>query len=281
MARYVVSRLAITVVMALLATLVIFLIANTVPGDPVLAQLGDIAASNKAVVAEWRAKYGLDLPLWQRYLIFLRGLLAGDLGHLDRLAAPGARTTSRQFAPATLELATAGFLLALVIGIPLGILAAVRRDSWIDHLARVVSLIGVSSPTFWLAFIMLAVFYGGLADRARPRAARPDRLRAEDRDRSLPGRHRVIAGDWEAFRDAAAHLVLPSIVLAAATLGLITRTTRASMLETMRPGLRPRRPRQGPARAHHRARPRAAERADPGRDARRPRLCEPAHRRGA
>ena len=67
-----------------------------------------------------------------------------------------------QFAPATLELATAGFLLALVVGIPLGILAAVRRDSWIDHLARVVSLIGVSSPTFWLAFIMLAVFYGGL-----------------------------------------------------------------------------------------------------------------------
>ncbi|MFL5164873.1 MAG: ABC transporter permease, partial [Microvirga sp.] len=161
MARYVVSRLAITVVMALLATLVIFLIANTVPGDPVLAQLGDIAASNKAVVAEWRAKYGLDLPLWQRYLIFLRGLLAGDLGQSIASQRPVLADIA-QFAPATLELATAGFLLALVIGIPLGILAAVRRDSWIDHLARVVSLIGVSSPTFWLAFIMLAVFYGGL-----------------------------------------------------------------------------------------------------------------------
>ena len=278
MARYVVSRLAITVVMALLATLVIFLIANTVPGDPVLAQLGDIAASNKAVVAEWRAKYGLDLPLWQRYLIFLRGLLAGDLGQSIASQRPVLADIA-QFAPATLELATAGFLLALVIGIPLGILAAVRRDSWIDHLARVVSLIGVSSPTFWLAFIVLAVFYGGL--EIAPGPGRLDPIAFAPK--TVTGLYlvdSVIAGDWEAFRDAAAHLVLPSIVLAAATLGLITRTTRASMLETMRPGLRPRRPRQGPARAHHRSRPRAAERADPGRDARRPRLCEPADRRG-
>ena len=68
----------------------------------------------------------------------------------------------RDFAPATLELATIAFLLALVVGIPLGIMAAVRRDSWIDHWPALVSLIGVSSPTFWLAFIMLAVFYGGL-----------------------------------------------------------------------------------------------------------------------
>ena len=142
------------------------------------------------------------------------------------------------------------FLLALVIGIPLGILAAVRRDSWIDHLAPR----GLADRR--LVADLLARLHRArrvlrrAADRARPRAARPDRLRADDRHRSLPCRHRVIAGDWETFRDAAAHLVLPSIVLAAATLGLITRTTRASMLETMRPGLRPRRPRQGPARAH-------------------------------
>src|SRR5215203_4521350 len=210
--------------MALLATLVIFLIANTVPGDPVLAQLGDIAASDKAVVAEWRAKYGLDLPLWQRYLIFLRGLLAGDLGQ--------SIASQRPVLADIAQLAPAGFLLALVIGIPLGILAAVRRDSWIDHLARVVSLIGVSSPTFWLAFIMLAVFYGGL--EIAPGPGRLDPIAFAPK--TVTGLYlvdSVIAGDWEAFRDAAAHLVLPSIVLAAATLGLITRTTRASMLETI------------------------------------------------
>src|SRR4051812_43954388 len=161
--------------MALLATLVIFLIANTVPGDPVLAQLGDIAASNKAGVTEWRAENSPPLPLWQRYLIFLRGLLAGDLGQSIASQRPVLADIA-QFAPATLELATAGFLLALVIGIPLGILAAVRRDSWIDHLARVVSLIGVSSTTFWLAFIMLAVFYGGAPNAPGARPAEPARL---------------------------------------------------------------------------------------------------------
>ena len=231
MLRFVVSRLGTTALMALLATLVIFLIANTVPGDPILAQLGDVAASNKEFVAEWRAKWGLDLPLWQRYLLFLKGLVQGDLGISIASQRPVLDDIA-QFAPATIELATISFLLALGIGIPLGIMAAVWRDTWIDHVARVVSLVGVSSPTFWLAFIMLAIFYGGL--EIAPGPGRLDAIAMPPA--SVTGLmliDTVIAGDWETFRDAAAHLVLPSIVLAAATLGLITRTTRASMLESI------------------------------------------------
>jgi len=229
--RYVVSRLGVAVVMALLATLVIFLIANTVPGDPVLAQLGDVAASNKEFVALWRAKYGLDLPLWERYFVFLKGLVHGDLGISIASQRP-VLDDIEQFAPATIELASVGFLLSIVIGIPLGILAAVRRDSWIDHAARLVSLVGVSSPTFWLAFIMLAVFYGGL--QIAPGPGRLDPIAFPPP--TVTGLYLIdtlLAGDLSAFRDAAAHLVLPSLVLAAATLGLITRTTRASMLESM------------------------------------------------
>ncbi len=113
MLRYILSRLAAAVVMAVLATLVIFLIANTVPGDPVLAQLGDLAASNKEFVAAWRAKWGLDLPLWERYFIFLKGLLHGDLGISIASQRP-VLDDILGYAPATLELATAGFLLALV-----------------------------------------------------------------------------------------------------------------------------------------------------------------------
>jgi len=231
MIRYVASRLGMALVMALLATLVIFLIANTVPGDPVLAQLGDVAASNKDYLAQFRAKWGLDLPLWERYFIFLKGLLHGDLGIsiatqrpvLDDIVA---------YAPATIELATAGFVLAVIVGIPLGIMAAVRRDTWIDHTARFLSLIGVSSPTFWLAFIMLAVFYGGL--QIAPGPGRLDYIAVPPP--SVTGLFlidTVLAGDWDAFRDAFGHLILPSVVLAATTLGLITRTTRASMLESM------------------------------------------------
>jgi len=229
--RYVVSRLAASVVMAVLATLVVFLIANAVPGDPVLAQLGDIAASNKETVKEWRAKWGLDLPLSERYLIFLKGLVHGDLGISIASQRP-VLDDIEQYAPATVELATWGFLLSVVIGIPLGIMAAVRRDSWIDHTARLVSLFGVSSPTFWLAFIVLALFYGGL--QIAPGPGRIDAIAIPPP--TVTGLYLVdtlLAGDWRTFYDAAAHLVLPSTVLAAATLGLITRTTRASMLESM------------------------------------------------
>ncbi len=231
MLRYVASRIAVAAVMALFATLVVFLIANTVPGDPVLAQLGDIAASDKAFVALWRAKYGLDLPLWERYFIFLKGILNGDLG-LSIASQRPVLDDIRSYAPATIELASVAFILSIAIGVPLGIVAAVKRDTWVDHVARLVSLVGVSSPTFWLAFIMLAIFYGEL--QIAPGPGRLDAI-------ALPPAKvtglflfdSLMAGDWESFKDAFAHLILPSIVLAAATLGLITRTTRASMLESM------------------------------------------------
>ncbi|HTJ64721.1 MAG TPA: ABC transporter permease, partial [Alphaproteobacteria bacterium] len=161
MPRYIASRLLIAVAMVLLATLIIFLIANTVPGDPVLTQLGDVAANNPAIVEAYRHKWGLDLPMWDRYWIFLRGLAHGDLGISISSQRPVIEDIA-QYAPATIELSTVAFLLSLLFGLPLGVLAAVKRDSWIDHLARAVSLIGVSAPTFWLAFIMLAVFYGWL-----------------------------------------------------------------------------------------------------------------------
>jgi len=229
--RYILSRLALAFVMALLATLVIFLLANTVPGDPVLAQLGDLAASNKEFVAEWRHKWGLDLPLWERYGVFLVKLAQGDLGISIASQRP-VLADIVDFAPATIELASIAFLLSLLVGVPLGILAAVRRDTWIDHVARFISLIGVSSPTFWLAFIMLVLFYGGL--QIAPGPGRIDAIALPPP--SVTGLYVIdslLAGDWETFKDALAHLVLPSIVLAAATLGLITRTTRASMLESM------------------------------------------------
>jgi peptide/nickel transport system permease protein len=229
--RYVLSRLVTAVVMVLLATLVIFLIANTVPGDPAMAALGDMQASDPVQVREFRARWGLDLPLWEQYWLFLKRLAQGDLGISISSRRP-VLADIIDYAPATLELATIAFLLSLAVGLPLGVVAAVKRDSWVDHLARFVALIGVSAPTFWLAFIMLAIFYGQLdwapgPGRLDPIAFPPDRITG------LLLIDTALAGDWETFRDAAAHLVLPSIVLAASTLGLITRTTRAAMLEAL------------------------------------------------
>jgi len=231
MLRFIASRLGLAVAMVLLASLVIFLIANAVPGDPVLLQIGDIAAANPIMVAAFRHKWGLDLPLWDRYWIFLTGLLHGDFGYSISSHRP-VLDDIRDYAPATIELASVAFVLSLCVGLPLGVLAAVRRDSWIDHLARGISLIGVSAPSFWLAFTMLAIFYGALdwapgPGRLDPVAFPPDRITG------LLLIDTVLAGDWDTFHDAVAHLVLPSIVLASATLGLITRTTRAAMLEAL------------------------------------------------
>ena len=164
-------------------------------------------------------------------MIFLKGLAHGDLGISIASQRPVLEDIA-QYAPATIELSTVGFLISVIIGVPLGMLAAIRRDSWVDHLARIISLIGVSSPTFWLAFIMLALFYGGLQiapgpGRLDPIAFSPPTVTGLFLIDSL------IAGDFSTFRDSAAHLVLPSLVLAAATLGLITRTTRASMLDNL------------------------------------------------
>lgn len=228
---YVFRRLIATCGMALAATLLVFLVAHTVPADPILAQLGDRAAANPELVARYRAHWGLDQPLWTQYWVFLSGLFEGDLGQSIVSRRP-VLADIVDYAPATFELATVAALIVLVVGIPVGILAAVRRDSWIDHAARILSLVGVSAPTFWLAFIALTIFYGGLQI-----APAPGRLGLAD----LPPPHvtglylvdSLLAGDLAAFRSALAHLALPALVLAASTVGLITRTTRASMLDVL------------------------------------------------
>lgn len=231
MIRYLANRLVLSVLLALFATLVVFLIASVVPGDPVLSMLGDLAASRPEVVAEYRARWGLDLPLWQQYGIFMNRLAHGDLGVSISTGRPVIEDIL-QYAPATIELGTIAFVLSMLIGVPFGMAAAVWRDSWVDHCARFVSLIGVSSPVFWLAFLALTVFYGWLQIAPGPGRLGPIDFPPD----SVTGLYLIdslLAGDWEIFRTAVRHLTLPALVLCAATLGLITRMTRASMLEAL------------------------------------------------
>jgi len=229
--RYVLKRVVACVLMALAATLVVFLVAHTVPADPVLAQLGDKASANPETVARFRTRWGLDRPLWQQYAIFLAGLARGDLGESIASRRP-VMDDVRQYAPATIELSTLAAVLTALVGVPLGVLAAVRRDRLADHLVRLLCLFGVSAPTFWLAFLALALFYGGLEI-----APSPGRLDAG----AVPPPHvtglfladSLLARNWATFRAALAHMILPAVVLAASTVGLVTRTTRASLLETL------------------------------------------------
>jgi peptide/nickel transport system permease protein len=231
MGRYVLARAIGTLLMAVAVTLPTFLIIHFVPADPVQAQLGDMASANPEIVQAFRDRWGLDRPLWEQYAIFLQGLTRGDLGESIATRRP-VLDDIRDYAPATFELATVAAILAALVGLPLGVLAAIKRDTWIDYLARVVSLIGLSTPTFWLAFIVLALFYGGLKIAPAPGQLDPG---------AVPPPHvtglflvdSLLAGDLETFRSTLAHLILPASVLAASIIGIIVRTTRASMLEAL------------------------------------------------
>ncbi|MDF3038409.1 MAG: transporter permease [Thermomicrobiales bacterium] len=229
--RYLLARALGTILMAVAVTLPAFLIVHFVPADPVQAQLGDLASADPELVRVFRERWGLDRPIWDQYVIFLNGLVHGNLGESIATRRP-VLDDIRDYAPATFELATAAAMLTVLVGLPLGVLAAIKRDSWIDHLARFVSLIGLSTPTFWLAFIALAVFYGGLRIAPGPGQLDPGAI-PPPRVTGLMLVDSLLIGDLETFRSALAHLILPASVLAATTIGLVTRTTRASMLEAL------------------------------------------------
>lgn len=231
MGRYIARRLILMVVAAIGVTMISFVVAHTVPADPIVSNLGQIASQRPEIVKAFREKWGLDQPLYVQYLTFVRNLTRGELGTSINTRRAITKDLGL-FLPATVELATTAVLFALVLGIPLGIFAAVRRDGLVDHLARMVSLIGVSLPIFWLATVSLVLFYATLhwtvgPGRLGPQIERPDYVTGMYTIDSL------LAGDFETFRDAASHLLLPGLVLASSIMGLVTRVTRSSMLEVL------------------------------------------------
>lgn len=228
---YVLRRLVLAVPLLFGITLIAFVLARAVPGDPITANLGQKAMSDPAIVAAFRAEWGLDKSGPEQYTIYLTKLLQGDLGRSIKSRRPVVEDL-RAYLPATIELATASIVVGVATGIVFGVLSAVRRNSLLDQFVRFLSLIGVSVPVFWLALIMLFVFYARLRW-----AAGPGRLDAGMKPPPfLTGFYTVdalMAGQWATFVNALRHLVLPAIVLGSYTTGLITRVTRSSMLEVL------------------------------------------------
>ena len=156
--RFVARRALALVLLAIGITLVVFLLTQLVPSDPVTANLGEQAAGDPEAVAAFKEHYGLDKPLPQRYLIYLGHVVQGDLGE-SALTRNPVTTDLGQFIPATAELAVFSIVIAILVGIPIGVAAAVKHDKPVDHALRVVSLGGISMPTFWIALVALYVFF--------------------------------------------------------------------------------------------------------------------------
>ncbi|MFL4994331.1 MAG: ABC transporter permease [Microvirga sp.] len=207
-----------------------FLIGRVMPIDPAIAAVGDNAPQE--VVEKARQEMGLDQPLPQQFLYFVGQLLHGDLGQSILTKNSVASDIARYF-PATLELATAAIIVAALIGIPLGVWAAVRQGTWIDQTIRVICLAGHSVPVFVLALLCLLVFYAVL--EIAPGPGRQDII-YQDMVPHVTGLLTVdslIAGDWGAFWDALAHMVQPVCILAYFSMAYITRMTRAFMLDAL------------------------------------------------
>src|SRR5438309_2419540 len=219
------------VVAALGVTLISFVISHAVPADPIVANLGQQASQRPEIVAAFKQRWGLDRPQNDHYYTVVGNLVPGDLGTSITTRRP-IMTDVSQFLPATIELSTVAILFALVVGLPLGTFAALHRDGPIDHVARLVSLVGVSIPIFWLATVSLVIFYAALQIAVGPGRLGPQIQPPPPRTGFLTV-DSLLAGDLATFHSAVDHLMLPGIVLGSSVMGLITRVTRSSMLEVL------------------------------------------------
>ena len=199
--------------------------------DPLAMVLSERAMANPEIVRAYRERWGLDAPPHLRYLTYVRNLARGDLGASIATQQPVAEDL-KTFVPATVELAAAALLLAVAIGVPLGVVAAVRRDRWPDHLARVGSLAGVSMPAFWLGLLALAIFSFRFGIAPGPGRLDPQ-IMPPPLWTGLLVVDSLLARRWDALADALRHLALPALVLAAYVMGVITRVTRSSVLDTL------------------------------------------------
>jgi peptide/nickel transport system permease protein len=209
---------------------VTFFIGRVIPVDPVLAIVGDRAPAS--VIAQARKEYGLDLPIYQQFVLYLQNALTGNFGRSVLTTNP-VMTDIRRVFPATIELATLGTLIGAALGIPLGVLAAVRRGSIADQVVRVIGLIGYSVPIFWLGLLALLVFYARLGWTAGP--GRID-IVYEYTFTPITGFYlldAVIQRDWAAFGDIFAHIILPASLLGYFSLAYISRMTRSFMLNEL------------------------------------------------
>jgi peptide/nickel transport system permease protein len=231
LARYVVRRVLLLPVLLAGVSVLAFILSHLVPGDPTVAFLGERAAGDPAVVAAFRHEWGLDRPLPMQYLIYLEGLLRGDMGRSLTTQRPVTVDLRERF-PATVELAIGAMIFSVLVGIPLGVVAAVHRRGVAAEAARIISVLGVSTPVFWLGLMAIIVFYAELGWAPAPGPLSLE-LTPPPLVTGLLIPDALLAGQFGVALNALEHLALPAIVLSTYSLGSLTRLMRSTMIETL------------------------------------------------
>jgi ABC-type dipeptide/oligopeptide/nickel transport system permease component len=231
MTHYLLRRLLTMPFLLLGVVTMAFLLGNFAKGDPLASLLTDRQMNNPVAVAAVKARWGLDKSIPERYVIYIRNLAEGDLGVSFRTKRPVLRDLLDRL-PATLELVLCAMTFGCLIGAALGVAAAHWRNRLADHGARLVALIGSSVPVFWSGLIALYVFSVQLSWLPGPGRLDP-MLRPSETVTGFYTLDALIAGDWVVFQSALAHLLLPTVMLGWAVLGIISRMIRATMLDVM------------------------------------------------
>jgi peptide/nickel transport system permease protein len=226
---YILKRLVYLIPVLIGVTLLVFFISHAIPGDPARMMAGQKAS--RQAVENLRHSMGLDRPLPEQYVRFLWGLFHGDLGTSIRNQRPVVEDLA-DFFPATLELTLASMILCIAVGLPLGIISAVRRNRPIDHISRVFSVFGVSMPVFWLGLMLLLLFYRNLG--WLPGSGRLDvGINPPIHVTGLYLIDSLLEGSWSKFFNALQHILLPAFCLSYVYLAIITRIVRSSMISVM------------------------------------------------
>jgi len=226
MARFVARRLLLLVPILLGVSILLFLWIRALPGGPAESLLGERATPE--AVEQIERIYGLDRPIYVQYVKYLEKLVTGDLGTSIASRRPVTEEIGRRF-PATIELALAAMVFAIVLGVPLGFVAAKRYGGVVDHASLVTSLIGISIPIFFLAILLkylFAVKLGWL-----PTIGRQDVLISADHPTGFYVLDGIVTLNFEAAWDASLHLILPAIALGSIPLAIVARITRAAVLD--------------------------------------------------
>jgi peptide/nickel transport system permease protein len=228
MSTYLVQRLAGTIPVLLLISILVFLLIHAAPGDPSLLLLGE--ETNAAEVAKAKERWGLDQPLYVQYWKFLKSVAAGDFGKSFKYAEPVISVIKTRL-PATIELAIFAIIIATLLAIPLGVWAGSRPNSWIDNLGTTCGLFGISMPSFWLAIMLILLLAGVL--NVLPTSGRSTYGIAGPEQTGFYILDSIMQKNWQAVWDGLTHLVLPAVALGVNMLGILMRVTRSSILEVM------------------------------------------------
>jgi len=229
MLKYLIKRLMLFVIVIFGVVTVTFFLSHVIPADPVGAILGENAPLE--LVEKMERELGLDLPLDQQYIRYLKGIINWDFGMSLRTQRPVSKDM-RIYFPATMELAIFALFIAIIFGITIGIISAVKRNQLPDNISRVFSLVGISMPAFWLGLLFILILYYHLGlipagGRLSPSISPPPMVSGFYLLDSL------IAGEFKTFWDALYHLLGPGLVLGWIQTAYICRVTRSSMLEVL------------------------------------------------